>query len=314
MTAPPPTASWSSWSPNCAHAAPKLGIRKVSLNFAVFRSVFEEGARIGAGPVLRLWRRLLLFFSRWWQLEALYRSNAKYQPEWYPRFLCYARGRLPRPGRSRVRHRRGIRLRTVDAQAVGKEGTRRADSGPAPPRDCRRWRRSASPEGTRPSPPTPLAGLSEQVRVRHHKLDRLRADGIDPYPVGIPARTHALAEIRAGEQVTVAGRIMLVRDFGGIVFAVLRDWSGDHQLALTRDRSGAALDRFTADTDIGDLITATGMAGVSDQGEPTVFVTSWQLTGKCLRPLPDKRRGLADPEAKVRSATSTWSPAPTPAT
>lgn len=118
--------------------------------------------------------------------------------------------------------------------------------------------------------------------------------------MGIPARTHTLAEVRPGEQVTVAGRIMLVRDFGGIVFTVLRDWSGDHQLALTRDRSGPALDRFTADTDIGDHITATGEAGVSDKGEPTVFVTSWQLTGKCLRPLPDKRRGLADPEAKVR--------------
>ncbi|MGW3957761.1 bifunctional lysylphosphatidylglycerol synthetase/lysine--tRNA ligase LysX, partial [Streptomyces sp. NPDC004752] len=72
----------------CA-AAPKLGVRRISLNFAVFRSVFEEGARIGAGPVLRLWRRMLLFFSRWWQLEALYRSNAKYHPEWYPRFICY---------------------------------------------------------------------------------------------------------------------------------------------------------------------------------------------------------------------------------
>ncbi|MFE1220366.1 bifunctional lysylphosphatidylglycerol synthetase/lysine--tRNA ligase LysX, partial [Streptomyces sp. NPDC058759] len=72
----------------CA-AAPKMGIRRISLNFAVFRSVFEEGARIGAGPVLRLWRRLLLFFSKWWQLEALYRSNAKYQPQWFPRFICY---------------------------------------------------------------------------------------------------------------------------------------------------------------------------------------------------------------------------------
>ena len=146
----------------------------------------------------------------------------------------------------------------------------------------------------------PVAGRPELVRIRHRTLDRLRADGVDPYPVGIPARTHALADVRAGEQVTVAGRIMLVRDFGGIVFAVLRDWSGDHQLALTRRDSGAALDRFTADTDIGDLISATGLAGVSDKGEPTVFVTSWQLIGKCLRPLPDKRRGLADPEAKVR--------------
>lgn len=82
----------------CA-AAGRFGVRRVSLNFAVFRSVFEEGARIGAGPVLRLWRRLLLFFSRWWQLEALYRSNAKYHPEWYPRFLCYGdAGSLARIG------------------------------------------------------------------------------------------------------------------------------------------------------------------------------------------------------------------------
>src|SRR5207237_7643870 len=111
----------------------------------------------------------------------------------------------------------------------------------------------------------PLAGLPEQVRVRHHKLDRLYADGTDPYPVGIPPRTHTLAEVRHGDHVTVAGRVMLVRDFGGIVFAVLRDWSGDHQLALTRAESGPALDRFTADTDIGDHISATGRAGTSDQ-------------------------------------------------
>ncbi|MEU1098927.1 segregation/condensation protein A [Streptomyces sp. NPDC005877] len=82
----------------CAYA-PKLGVRRISLNFAVFRSAFEEGARIGAGPVLRLWRRLLLFFSKWWQLEALYRSNVKYQPQWFPRFLCYGdAGSLARVG------------------------------------------------------------------------------------------------------------------------------------------------------------------------------------------------------------------------
>ena len=70
-------------------AAPALGVTRISLNFAVFRAVFEEGARIGAGPVLRSWRGLLLFFSRWFQLESLYRSNVKYRPEWVPRFLCF---------------------------------------------------------------------------------------------------------------------------------------------------------------------------------------------------------------------------------
>ncbi|MFI6851033.1 bifunctional lysylphosphatidylglycerol synthetase/lysine--tRNA ligase LysX [Streptomyces sp. NPDC050416] len=283
------------------HAAPKLGVRRISLNFAVFRSVFEEGARIGAGPVLRLWRRMLLFFSKWWQLEALYRSNAKYRPEWYPRFLCYADA----ASLARVGLASGIAegfvsvpsMRTLWGRGRGhpKGGQRPVTTRGLPSLAALGL---AGGDGTEPA--DPLDGLPDQVRVRHRKLDRLRAAGTDPYPVGIPAPTHTLAGVEQGQDVTVAGRIMLVRDFGGIVFVVLRDWSGDHQLALTRDRSGPALDRFTADTDIGDHITATGRAGVSDQGEPTVFVTSWQLTGKCLRPLPDKRRGLADPEAKVR--------------
>lgn len=77
---------------SCRFAAGS-GIDKVSLNFAMFRSVFERGARIGAGPVIRGWRRILLWFSRWWQLESLYRSNVKYGPAWVPRFLCYGERR-----------------------------------------------------------------------------------------------------------------------------------------------------------------------------------------------------------------------------
>ncbi|WP_309094317.1 bifunctional lysylphosphatidylglycerol synthetase/lysine--tRNA ligase LysX [Streptomyces sp.] len=282
----------------CA-AAPKLGVRRVSLNFAVFRSVFEEGARIGAGPVLRLWRRLLLFFSKWWQLEALYRSNAKYRPEWYPRFLCYAEA----ASLARVGLASGIAEGFVSVPSMRKlwgNGHPKGGQRPATTAELPSPAALGLDGGDGTEPADPLAGLPDQVRVRHRKLDRLRAAGTDPYPVDVPARTHTLAEVEQGRDVTVAGRVMLVRDFGGIVFAVLRDWSGDHQLALTRDRCGPALDRFTADTDIGDHITASGHAGASDRGEPTVFVTSWQLTGKCLRPLPDKRRGLADPEARVR--------------
>ena len=66
-----------------------LGRQRVSLNFAVFRSAFAEGARIGAGPIARTWRSMLLVASRWWQLDSLYRSNMKYAPLWWPRFLCF---------------------------------------------------------------------------------------------------------------------------------------------------------------------------------------------------------------------------------
>ncbi|MGW5000385.1 phosphatidylglycerol lysyltransferase domain-containing protein [Streptomyces hydrogenans] len=80
-------------------AAPTLDIRRVSLNFAMFRSTLARGERIGAGPVLRLWRGLLLFLSRWFQIESLYKFNAKFQPRWEPRFVVYRTGRdLPRIG------------------------------------------------------------------------------------------------------------------------------------------------------------------------------------------------------------------------
>ncbi|WP_381564180.1 phosphatidylglycerol lysyltransferase domain-containing protein [Streptomyces eurythermus] len=84
--------------------AREIGVTQVSLNFAMFRSVFERGARLGAGPVLRLWRSLLGFFSRWWQIESLYRANAKYRPIWEPRFLLFEKtADLPRIGLASAR-------------------------------------------------------------------------------------------------------------------------------------------------------------------------------------------------------------------
>jgi lysyl-tRNA synthetase class 2 len=71
-------------------AAREQGVRQVSLNFALFRSSLARGERIGAGPFLRAWVRLLLFASRWWQIASLYRANAKLRPSWEPRFLCFA--------------------------------------------------------------------------------------------------------------------------------------------------------------------------------------------------------------------------------
>jgi lysyl-tRNA synthetase class 2 len=82
---------------SAVEAAPELGVRRVSLNFAVLRSVFARAEELGAGPVLRLWHRLLKAASRLWQIESLYRANAKYLPTWQPRYLCFPTARdLPR--------------------------------------------------------------------------------------------------------------------------------------------------------------------------------------------------------------------------
>jgi lysyl-tRNA synthetase, class II len=70
-------------------AAPELGVKRISLNFAVFRAALERGERIGAGPVLRAWRSVLLFMSKWFQIESLYKFNAKFCPVWQPRFFVF---------------------------------------------------------------------------------------------------------------------------------------------------------------------------------------------------------------------------------
>jgi lysyl-tRNA synthetase class 2 len=74
-------------------------VRHVSLNFAAFRALLEQGHRIGAGPVAKTAAKLIRLVSRWIQIESLYRFNAKFQPRWVPRYLVYPGVReLPRVG------------------------------------------------------------------------------------------------------------------------------------------------------------------------------------------------------------------------
>ncbi len=230
-------------------------------------------------------------------MESLYRSNVKYRPEWVPRFLCFAdatdlanvglatvvaEGFLSVPSvRTLLRRGQGTRLRLPDDALP-----------PAPAADA-----------------TGAAGLrvGEQTRQRLATLDRLREQGIDAYPPMVP-RSADLAAIRAahpdlppdthtGQQVSVAGRIVLVRDHGARVFATLRDWTGDLQVMLT---DPAELARWRADADLGDHVSVTGEVITTRSGELTVAGGSWLLAAKCLHPLPDKHRGLVDAESRVR--------------
>src|SRR5262249_60063760 len=73
-----------------SQAGQGLAITRVSLTFAVCRSALARGERIGAGPVLRAWRGILLFASRWFQIESLYKFNAKFCPLWVPRFFVFS--------------------------------------------------------------------------------------------------------------------------------------------------------------------------------------------------------------------------------
>ncbi|MEB3904371.1 bifunctional lysylphosphatidylglycerol synthetase/lysine--tRNA ligase LysX [Mycobacterium ulcerans] len=286
-----------------------LGISRISLNFAMFRSAFEQGAQLGAGPVARLWRWLLVFFSRWWQIETLYRSNQKYQPQWVPRYACYEDARvIPKVGVASViaegflvlPFSRRNKVHTGHHPAVPERlaatGLLHHD-GSAP--DVSGLRQSAIADGD-----DPQRRLPEQVRVRLNKLKKLRSSGIDAYPVGEPP-THTVAQaMDADDQasVSVSGRILRVRNYGGVLFAHLRDWSGEIQVLLDNSRlgQGRAAD-FNAAIDLGDLVEMTGQMGSSKTGTRSLIVRRWRLIGKCLRPLPNKWNGLTDPEARVRT-------------
>jgi len=294
-----------------AERATAFGAGHVSLNFAMFREAFERGAEVGAGPIARLWRQSLVLASRNWQLESLYRSNAKYQPEWQPRFICFeyasdlprvgtaagsAEGFLTRPS-LRLLNRRGRSADSLD-RAGDEYVAQVAAQIPAAP-DAVEEAMSAH-------------RLPEQQRVRRAKADRLRAQGIDPYPVTYP-RTHTLSAVRvdAGDlapdtattqHVSVTGRLIRKRDGGKLGFGTLRDGSGDLQIMVGANFVDAAdLELWRHDVDLGDHVGVTGVVVTTRRGELTVRADSLQITSKSLRPLPDKHKGLTDPEARIRA-------------
>ncbi len=227
-------------------------------------------------------------------MEALYRSNDRYGPEWVPRYLCYlaprsalqvslasgiAEGFIPWPERRRLRDLIGTDDASPGAQAAY----------------------AAIPEILAGRERRPERRVSEQTGVRMASAERMRAAGRDPWPVaGQPAnRCDEVAGAEPGAALSVAGRVMARRDFGGVVFLDVRDFTGDCQIILERDATGG-FDRL-GDVDLADLVYAEGVRGESRSGEPSLLASRWSMEAKSLHPLPDKRRGLRDPEARARN-------------
>ncbi len=145
------------------------------------------------------------------------------------------------------------------------------------------------------------ATLSEQEVVRREKLKELYAIGVDPYPAPLYEITHSAKEIKENyteetkEQysaVSLAGRIMRVRDMGKANFAVLQDSSGRIQLYIKRDEICPGDDKTMFDLvwkkllDLGDIIGVKGYGFVTKTGETSVHVTGFTLLTKTLHPMP----------------------------
>ena len=148
--------------------------------------------------------------------------------------------------------------------------------------------------------------LPAAMRDRRRKLERLVAEGIEPY-VAHFHRTHTAADVPRALQdhdrlddVTLAGRLVKRRDSGGMSFAELLDGSGQVQLVAQRDQLGEAdFERFGR-LDPGDLIGVHGWGARTRRGQPSVWIESFRLLSKSLRPLPEKWHGLKDVETRYR--------------
>jgi lysyl-tRNA synthetase, class II len=152
--------------------------------------------------------------------------------------------------------------------------------------------------------------LPEQVRQRYEKLTALRSRGIDPFG-GRHAVTHwanglteALGtasddELKAFGPVSMAGRIVALRDHGKTCFAQLMDHSGRIQLYARADHLGEEY-RLFRELDIGDFVGVTGELFRTRTGQLTVGVKVVTFLGKALRPLPEKWHGLRDVETRYR--------------
>jgi lysyl-tRNA synthetase class 2 len=106
------------------------------------------------------------------------------------------------------------------------------------------------------------------------------------------------AGAETGEQVTIAGRLMLKRHQGKLAFGVLQDSAGRIQLfapsATTPD-----FDAFTR-LSIGDWVGVTGEVMKTKRGELSVRPSSWTLLAEARRPFPDKWHGIADVDTRFR--------------
>lgn len=156
--------------------------------------------------------------------------------------------------------------------------------------------------------------LEEIRKARLAKLENLRKAGVDPYPAE-SFRSHKVSEaidnfdglLKSGEKVTLAGRLMSLREHGGSFFGDLKDESGRIQLFFKKDilnnpspSSGRNYSFFLENFDIGDFIEASGVLIKTKVGEETLEVQSYRMLAKTLLPLPEKWHGLQDVEERFR--------------
>ena len=156
---------------------------------------------------------------------------------------------------------------------------------------------------TSTSDSTPQSTEAELIAVRREKLGKIRELGIDPYGAKFDTTTtpgKLKADFADEQAVTIAGRLLAIRDMGKSVFATIGDVEGRIQIYLNKKGVSETDWELYQLLDLGDWIGVEGESFTTGKGEPSVKVNKLTMLSKSLRPMPDKWHGVADRETKYR--------------
>ncbi len=142
-------------------------------------------------------------------------------------------------------------------------------------------------------------------KQRRETLARIRELGVDPYGHRYDG-TESAARLKSrfrdgapGQLAKCAGRVVLLRDIGKLIFITLRDRSGTIQIGLSRKLLGEQWSLAKL-LELGDIIGAEGQLGKTRTGEITVWAENVSFLSKCLKQPPEKFRGLVDIDLRYR--------------
>ena len=149
------------------------------------------------------------------------------------------------------------------------------------------------------------SGIDKFQQQRQQKLERLKELNIDPYGGRFDGTQYA-ADIRAdfvddkeGQTACTAGRIVLLRDIGKLIFITLRDSSGTIQLGLSKKILTRQWDVVKL-LELGDIIGAKGQLGRTRTGEITIWADEVTMLSKAILQPPEKFHGLSDVDMRYR--------------
>ena len=147
--------------------------------------------------------------------------------------------------------------------------------------------------------------INKFEKQRQEKLSQIEQLGIDPYGSKYES-VESAEEIKSGfrdddpnQKAKSAGRIVLLRDIGKLIFITLRDFSGTIQVGLSKQLLSEQW-QLAKLLEPGDIIGASGQLGKTKTGEITIWTDNLVLLSKCLLPPPEKFHGLADIDQRYR--------------